>query len=234
MFHIHHLSRWGPRRDGRLLAMNAVASSYTSAGDLVASFVFVRYTKLYLARKRVTAPKRASKPLSLKAASCWCRRVEDALYTTWGIVTAIPCSRRAKIHCQSSSLMQSSCLTGSSQMAFCLPREAISRGRALVHLTRTVWGTLIAAAAPPEREIPLDRACCTPQEAAASSRQHTACGPYWSRLPAAQQGWCEAWRAELLTNSSRDGGGDGSVLNFAHSRHVEKESAYEGTVEDMT
>ena len=60
--------------------MNAVASSYTSAGDLVASFVFVRYTKSYLKRKWVTAPKRASKPL--KAASYWCRRMEDALYMT--------------------------------------------------------------------------------------------------------------------------------------------------------
>jgi hypothetical protein len=50
---------------------------------------------------------------------------------------------------RSSSLMQSSCPTGPSQMAFFLPpREAISRGRALVHLTRTVWGMLIAAAAP--------------------------------------------------------------------------------------
>ena len=36
-----------------------------------------------------------------------------------------------------------------------------------------------------------------------------------------------------MTNSSRDGGGDASVLNLAHSRHVEKESAYKGTVEDI-
>ena len=36
-----------------------------------------------------------------------------------------------------------------------------------------------------------------------------------------------------MTNSLRDGGGDVSVLNFVHLRHVEKECAYEGTVEDM-
>jgi hypothetical protein len=44
--------------------------------------------------------------------------------------------------------MQSSCPTGPPQMAFLLPREAVSRGQSFFHLTKMVWGMPIAAAVP--------------------------------------------------------------------------------------
>ena len=56
----------GAAKRWQLLAMNVVASPYTSTGDLVASFVFVRYTNLYLERKRVTAPLSGPRTLNLE------------------------------------------------------------------------------------------------------------------------------------------------------------------------
>jgi len=138
MFQMKCGSRWGPQRHGRALTMNASASSYTSAGDLVALLVLVGYMKSYFARKRVTANRCTVNPLFLKeASSSWWWRIDVALYTTWDIVTAIPCSRRAKIHCRSCSLMRWSRPSGPSHMALLLPREASNLGRFWYHRTNS-------------------------------------------------------------------------------------------------